>query len=292
MRHPILTMAAILAALAAPPAFAQQVSAASGEVAPHRSSPQRLGLDYTVYFGGLHVLDLGVAVDLGRRSYDVTSKIRTVGLTRWLAPWDSVATTEGVIDGAQVEPQRHRMDGKLRGHRRSVAIDFRGTAVADVRVYPPPAKDDDRDPVTPAEMNGSLDPSSALLAMSRRIAAGGGCDGRVPVFDGRRRYDVVVVDRGTELVPGGDDLFSGPALRCDFTIVPIAGYVRRPSDPDHLKHRFRTGHAWFAEVVPGAPAVPVRIEMQGDLAATVVHLRRVRPAADVAATPAAAPQPN
>jgi hypothetical protein len=299
MRHPILTMGTVLAAVAAMPSFApetfatnalgQETSAAPDQVASHEpASAQRLGLDYTVYFGGLHVLDLGVAVGLGARTYDVTSNIRTVGIARWWAPWDSVATTEGRLDGLQVEPQRHRMEGELRGHRRTVAIDFRGSDVADVRLDPPPAHDEDRDPVTPAEMKGTLDPSSALLAMSRRVAADGGCTGRVPVFDGRRRYDVVVVDRGTERLSAGDsDRFSGPALRCDFTFVPIAGYARHSTDPEHLKYRVRTGHAWFAEIVPGEPAVPVRIEMQGDVAVTVVHLRRVQPPPGRATVPGA-----
>lgn len=289
MRHTILTIGTILAAVAAMPTFAQEMIAVSDRVASHDSLAQRLALDYTVYFGGVHVLDLGVAVELGARTYDVTSNMRTVGFTRWLAPWDSTATTEGRLDGLQVEPQHHRMHGELGGRRRSVAIDFRGSEIADLRLDPPPADNEDREPVTPAEMKGTLDPSSALLAVSRRIAAGGGCAGRVAVFDGRRRYDVVVVERGTEHLSAGDDeRFSGPALRCEFTFVPIAGYARHPSDSEQRKRRFRTGQAWFAVIVPGEPAVPVRIEMQGDLAATVVHLRRIEPPGGVATGPAAA----
>jgi hypothetical protein len=99
------------------------------------------------------------------------------------------------------------------------------------------------------------------------------------VFDGRRRYDVVVAEYGPETLAANDyNNFSGTALRCDFHVEQIAGYDIKTANPDMRKQRFRTGRAWFAEVLPGRPAVPVRVEVDGDLAVTLVHLRGVRPA--------------
>jgi Protein of unknown function (DUF3108) len=255
------------------------VPASAGESAGPQ--PGRLDLNYAIYFGGLHVIDMAIDLDLAASGYDVTTRIRTVGLAGWIAPWQSVATTEGTIRGLRLEPRRHRMDGEFRGHRRSVAIDFAGADVVDIRIIPPPAQDDGRDPVTREQMHGALDPTSALLAVTRRIAAGQGCVGREPVFDGRRRYDVVVVDSAADTLPANDySLFSGPALRCDFEFVPIAGYESRPAESEERKRRFRTGRAWFAELVPGRPAVPVRIEMGGDVVPTLVHLRDMQPRPD------------
>lgn len=231
----------------------------------------RVSLDYQVYFGGMNVMQLGVNIGVAAHAYDVTARIETVGVAGFMVPWKSVVASEGAIDDGRVEPRSHRVNAESRGGPRSTAIDFDDNGeVTTVALVPPPGKGPNDQ--VPAELRrGAIDPPSALFAVTRLMSQDGQCQGRMRVFDGRRRYDVVLTDRGREVLPANDySAYRGNAIRCDFHFEPIVSeYV---AQPDH-KRRFRSGRAWFAELFPGRPVVPVRLEIDGDYAQTLVHLK-------------------
>jgi hypothetical protein len=226
---------------------------------------ERVNLDYQIYFGGLNVIRVGIELGLGPNGYEVEARTETVGLTGYLAPWRSTAFTRGEIEGGRVEPLQHRVDAEWRGKLRTIAIDFVNGEVADLYLDPPMSNPHDE--VPPALRRGAVDPASALLTLVRVMGEGKGCGGRFPVFDGRRRYDVVVVEHGPEtLAPNNYSAFEGQAVRCDFHVEPLV-----VNAPGH-RRRFRSGRAWFAELFPGRPVVPVRLEVDGDYVQTLVHL--------------------
>lgn len=237
------------------------------------SRDSRVTLDYHVYFGGMNVMQLGVDVGVAPDAYDVTARIQTVGVAGFMVPWKSVVASEGSIDDGRVEPRLHRVNAESRNGARSTAIDFDDNGeVTTVALVPPPGKGPN-DQVPPELRRGAIDPPSALFAVTRLMSQDGQCQGRMRVFDGRRRYDVVLTDRGHEMLPPNDySAYAGRALRCDFHFEPIVSeYV---AQPDH-KRRFRSGRAWFAELFPGRPVVPVRLEIDGDYAQTLVHLKQM-----------------
>jgi hypothetical protein len=268
MRWRVLIIGYLMALTCAAPAAAEESSAAT---------PNRVQLDYVIYFGGFRVVQLAIDLGMGSSAYDVTARANTVGMADWLARWTSVARTEGAVTGLRLVPDQHRVQGELRGKRRSVLMSFKDGNVTAVDVTPAAREDYGRDEVPPEKRAGSLDPATALLTAVRWIAERHSCAERVPVFDGRRRYDVVSVDRGIETLAANDyNSFSGPAFRCDFTIEPIAGYEQRFADEEMRKRRFRTGRAWAAELLPGQPVVPVRIELDGEMARALIHLTDFR----------------
>ncbi len=266
VRH-LVSAITIAAGLAAVPAYAAE----EAEKGPVR-------LDYSVYFGGFNVVAMSADVDMEKRGYEVTTHIKTVGMASWISSWRSVGFTEGAILGSTLSPRRYRIDAENRGKNRIISMEFgAGGDVTTLFLVPTPTDDNGRDAVPPEKMKGSSDPMTALLSVSHKVSAEKSCAGRVPVFDGRRRYDVVVEDRGTEnLAPNDHNSFSGDAVRCDFHVERIAGYDQRVTDEDAKKQRFRTGRAWFAEILPGRAAIPVRIEIDGDFVPTLVHLRDVQ----------------
>lgn len=233
----------------------------------------RVTLDYQIYFGGLNVMQLGVDVGVASDAYDVRARVQTVGVAGFFAPWTSVAVSEGSIDEGRIEPRSHRVRGEWRGRERTTAIEFDDDGeVAAVSLYPPPG-DGPNDQVPVELRRGAIDPASALFSLTRLLAQEGRCQGRMRVFDGRRRYDIVLTDRGRDtLIANEYSAYHGVAIRCDFSFEPIVSeYVTQPD----RKRRFRSGRAWFAELLSGRPVVPVRLEIDGDYAQTLVHLQQM-----------------
>jgi len=183
----------------------------------------------------------------------------------------------GTIVSDAMAPVRHRSQAQVRGRHRSVEIDYEKGVVSAVRVDPLPADDEARDEVPVSMQREGIDPMSAILGAVQRLSTGHGCTGRLPVFDGRRRYDLILSDRGRRAMPETRySSFAGEALQCDFIYEPIAGHVRRRPDPETADKRCVQSGRVYAAVATGSLVMPVRIEIDGDWGITVAHLRDVR----------------
>jgi hypothetical protein len=266
----IAGLSALLLAAAWPGASFDDAHAAALE-------PGRVALTYEVYSGGFHLLTVDVDLAMAGERYGVTTRMQTAGFLSWILSWSQVAASEGLIRNDAMSPERHRSEGQIRGRRRAVEIDYEKGLVSAVRVDPRPADDEDRDEVPPAVQRQGIDPMSAILGAVQRISAGRGCDGRLPVFDGRRRYDLVLTDRGRHEMPETRySGFSGEALQCDFLYEPIAGHNRRRPDPERSEKRNIQSGRVYAAVATGSLVMPVRVEIDSDWGVTVAHLRDVR----------------
>ena len=261
------------------------LGAAIAVVAPARAETPGVALSYDVYRSGFNVLSLQLEIGLHPRTYTVVSRLKTAGVVAWLFDWSQVAESAGAVTAAGLVPLRHSAVGLFRGRQRLIEIDYREGRISAVRAEPKASDDDDRDEVSEGSRAEASDPMSSILNLVRSVNAGNGCAGRLPVFDGRRRYDIVFADRGPALIePSSYSIFSGEAALCAFVFEPVAGHVRRGASEESNARRLQTGRVWLAPVLDGAPSAPVRIELDGGWGMTMVHLIGVQRAAEI--TPA------
>jgi hypothetical protein len=239
------------------------------------AEPVRLG--YAIYAGGFHVLDASIVLDLGREGYTVEVNAQTQGILGTLFPWQTLARSDGKLRAGEAEPRTHRQTGKWRGQDRAVSLyyDGSGSVLADVR---PPDDLDEREPVPPELVPGTTDPLSAVLSVAGAVALGRGCSETVPVFDGRRRYDLTFQAMGSRnLPPNRYSVFSGPAVQCQVTSKMLAGRWRKDdglASDDEKKTPF---FLMLAPVVEGMPPVPVRLEGQSRFGEVIMHLTSAEP---------------
>jgi hypothetical protein len=237
----------------------------AGPAAPAPATATVATLDYQLYAAGLHPLDFSVDIALESDRYVVAVQGQTKGVVDFFVRWISHSVTEGRLVEGRTEPVLSRSLNRFHGTPRRIAIAYHdGMPVATVD---PPPQDDDRDPVTPQQMRNTRDATSAVLDLILQVAHGAGCDTRERVFDGRRRFDLVVSDHGVAPVAATQiSPYAGDARRCDFTMERIAGFNRRKgegydaSQPEETVYR-----TWSLPVLPGLPALPVRLDGEGSL---------------------------
>jgi hypothetical protein len=233
-------------------------------------------LSYQVYFGGLKALALEAEVGVVSDRYRVRLAAHTEGLIDWIVGWTARAWSEGAVGGGALgdgalRPARHVSESTIRGNRRDVVLSFHPDGAIEATVEPS-AEADEREPVTAEQQRGALDPISAVLGAARVVAARQSCAQRVPVFDGRRRYDLEFSDGGHAVLPPSEySSFKGDTTLCLFRYIRIAGYQttgrwNNPRDHDRI---YRT---WLAPIVPDLPPLPVRIEAEGTYGTVIVHL--------------------
>jgi hypothetical protein len=224
---------------------------------PGTASAQPVRAVYEVYAAGMTVLQLEAVFDLSPTGYRVETRFRTQGVAAGLVPGEQVARVAGAWAGALPRPETYHSTGTWRGRARRITLGWdAGNPV--VRSLEPPDTED-REPVPPEARRGTIDALSALALLSRTVAGSGHCEGQAPVFDGRRRSDFVSSTGQQDLIRPWRAAWHGQALRCSFEGRQIAGFLRdQPRDRAAAPQR---GTAWIASPYPGAPPIPVRVEM-------------------------------
>lgn len=252
--------------------------------------------DYEVFAGGLHVLTSSLEINLRDQSYDARIGAQLAGMPGWFVEWGAEVQSGGAIEGGQLDPELYVLDRVRRGESQKTTLDFGREGEVDVSFDP--IRNDSNGLVPPDLLPESLDPLSGLLSIIHRVTEGGECEATVPVFDGRRRYDLVFTDQGMhEVRPSRLSVFAGAARRCRMQLEPVAGAFRDEDDDDDdgggfwstdpESARRRRLDIWLAEPIAGGPVLPVRMVGRSSIGAVVVHLRSVTiPAATADAEPA------
>jgi len=229
--------------------------------APDLPAAERIELSYDVYAAGFPVLSLRLDVVVDGARYRVAAELATRGLLGVLFPWTMRATSDGTVEPDRLRPVSHRTESTVADGVRTVALAFAADGGIAAAVEPPATRDD-RDPVPEDLARHALDPLTAVLSMVRRVERDGRCDGSAPVYDGRRRYDLVVADEGsTSLRRVAEGVFSGPARRCAAAMRRIAGFWKKDT-PWNDGADERAATIYLGRLEAAVMALPVRLDLE------------------------------
>ncbi|MEO5337742.1 MAG: DUF3108 domain-containing protein [Magnetospirillum sp. WYHS-4] len=158
---------------------------------------QPIHLRYEAHWGGLHAADFGLSFDVGPADYDNWFRLRTRGMTDWIARLDIEAHGQGRVSaGRPLEGRAYRVDYTNRWRSRTMAIRYDpdgGEAHTTLVTHQENEPDEDNELPREHRM-GVLDPLTGLAEAIRRLRAHLEADGppafRLALFDGRRRFDL------------------------------------------------------------------------------------------------------
>lgn len=258
-----LVLSSILVALVFPGAAKSTgVDSATGD--------HPLALDYAVYIGGFRVVDIALTAHLAERSYRVNMDLKADGLLNSFFNWSMSARSSGKIEDSKIVPLKAGHDSRWRGKERRIRLVYRTMGPPEVEAFPV-ATDDERGIVLPEHRVGARDLAGGILATLLSIGGTDSCAHSEPVFDGRRRYDLVFEQVGRDrLKPTEYSPFGGDALRCTLRIRKIAGFRLKQS-----RSRWMSGGqvtVWIGRPFDGAPPVLVRMEMETAFGPLRAHL--------------------
>ncbi len=223
---------------------------------PFTAAAQPVRAVYEVHAAGMTVLELEAELDLTAEGYRFTTLARTRGLAAVFASGEQRAQVRGAWAGIAATPQAYASDGVWRGRARRTELAWAsGDPVIRELV---PLVDEEREDVPADLQRGTVDALSALAQFSREVGRTGQCEAQAQVFDGRRRNDYVARTAGRDLIRPWRAAWHGEALRCSFEWRLVAGF-RRDRSVD--EGRPQIGTAWLASPFPGAPPIPVRVEI-------------------------------
>lgn len=250
----------------------------------------RLQLSYRAYFADIRAatLDLGVefdaasydldaaAYDLHASAYAVRLRMKTTGLVKTLTRLKTTAYSHGTFVSGEIVPVRAGYSSKRWRKKRLVELGFNEGTPRVVRIKPrrkggnPPA-------VAPAQLKGALDPAGALLAVLSRFDAGQGCRLRIPVYTGRRLYELVGEPHGTgvgRLEASRYSPFAGSTVNCHVRLERKAGFKPQSGKGRDRPHTDVQLH--MARIFDETPPVPVRFAGETGYGSLIAYLHRAK----------------
>ncbi len=241
-----------------------------------------LRLKYEAHWGDIPLGDAAVTVRDAPDRYVIEGSAIARGPMALFFDWSGSAETKGRRQGGMRLPISHVSTGRGGDSERETTVAWLDAGLPKFTTEPPPDPEEVT-PVLAASLANTLDPFTMLLKTMDGLAATGRCEGTARIFDGRRRYDLVIEHLGQgQLVPDRPGAYGGPAVRCRLRAKKIGGFYREASkwslDEDEIERI-----AWIARLENGL-WIPVRAEISGPLGNVV--MRMITESAQAEETPA------
>lgn len=230
-----------------------------GAVGSPAFAQARLKAHYTISMTGVSIGQMVWFIAIGDQRYTTSANGKASGVLSVLVKGEGAIDARGVIVDGRLVPKSFTSritddegDSELR-------MSFDEGGVKDL-ISHAPAVGPDRVAVTDADRRGVADPLTAMLipAGDDPLAAAN-CNRVLPIFDGRRRYDLALSFRRIDKVTI-ERGYAGRVLVCGVDLKPIAGYRADSMLVKYVAGR-RDMELWFAPIA-GTPIIaPVRVLM-------------------------------
>ncbi len=200
----------------------------------------RINATYRVYFVGLPFGDVRLRMALKGSEYQMKGDGRFSILAGLISRWQGTTASSGKIAKSGPKPSKYKLNYSGGDKRGDVRIGFNDGAATEISISPKKRPNPRDIPVTEEQLKGVLDPMTGAFLRPRpdiRDADLKICNETIPVFDGERRFDLVLTPKERVRVeidaPTG---YSGFAAVCQVQFVPIAGYRPDNGAIKYLSH--------------------------------------------------------
>jgi hypothetical protein len=186
--------------------------------------PANVRAVYDVNFNGFSVGSFEFQAQAEAQSYTLSGNA-TLSILLGAITWTGETRSFGLIVDEAPKPAAFSFDVKAGNRATTTKMGFSDGSVTDVMHLPPVPPKVGIIPVREQHLQGVIDPLSAMMAVVTKGAASHPCDRRLPIFDGKERFDLLLSRKGemrvTEQQPSGQ-----PAIAqvCRVRYLPIAGH--------------------------------------------------------------------
>jgi len=233
----------------------------------------RLEARYAVTMTGIPIGKATWTTSIGADHYDAAASGRASGLLAVLVSGEGSINVEGAVRDGRLLPTN--FTSKItREEERSefkMVLDNGDVTQLDATA---PLKEDDRVPVTDADRKGIIDPISAMLipvAGTGTVLAQEACQRTLPIFDGRRRYDLALSFKRMDKVKAAKG-YAGAVVVCAVALKPVAGY--RTSSRLVKLLSGRDIELWLAPIADTRVLGPFRLSIASMVGSMVIQAIR------------------
>jgi hypothetical protein len=197
---------------------------------------------------------------IGASEYSVNAVGRASGIFSMLLNGEGTVSVKGIVKDSRLQSASYTSAFTRDKEKAGVQMLVDAGRVRDLKIEETDP-DTDRIPVTDAHKQDIADPLTALLipAPVGDPVAAAGCERKLSIFDGRRRFDLALsFRRNDKAMP--EKGYTGPALVCAVKFTPVAGH-RASSPLLTFLIEGRDIEIWFVPVAGTRVLAPVRLSI-------------------------------
>ena len=247
----------------------------------------RLEAQYGITMTGVPIGHIAWHVDIGDDVYVTSANGKASGVLSLLINGEGSIATSGRIVNGQMTPTKFTSNIIDEFGKTELQVTF-AAGVAERSIIQEPAKKHKLLPVNDDDRRGVTDPLSALLIPTNTRAGvleSANCHRVLLIFDGQRRYNLVLAYRRLEKV-NIERGYSGPVLVCGAILQPIGGYRADSMVVKYIAGR-RDIELWFAPIAGTSIMAPI-----GVLIPTLIGALRIGAEEFKAVAASASPVPS
>ncbi len=248
------------------------------------SSTDQETVSYHFYSSGFHFLTGRLSFTQTDRNYDVNFSGEPRGFLGRLLPWSADMSSKGAIASNDLVPKKFRNSTSWRGKEKiaNLTYDEKGVLIEYSRTSNDVTKQRE---IKDIYRTNSTDLLTSIASVLKAASAyegnniGKACEKEYPVFDGKRRYDIVLSNPITEtLKKNRYSIFSGEAVKCTLVVKEIDGFkAKKKSGWGNVSEgkRDETGQKpmiWLARLSNDSAVKIVRIQLKTDFGTVIAHL--------------------
>jgi hypothetical protein len=219
----------------------------------------RLEARFVISMSGIPIGKTAWTIEIGDTHYAVTANGGASGLMSVLGNGQGLVKSQGIVRNGRLTPQSFTAHGTEEDQKTELRMRLDAGNVTELIIDAAPSSAD-RIPLTEAHQHGIIDPLTALL-----ITEGGtknalepeNCSRTLPIFDGRRRYDIGLWFKRMDHVKA-ETGYEGPALVCGMVLKPIAGHRATSTITKYVAGK-RDIEIWFAPITSTFILAPFRV---------------------------------
>jgi Protein of unknown function (DUF3108) len=244
--------------------------------ARHTAAAQgRLEAEYDATVAGIPIGHGSWVVEIFDNSFTAAASGTTEGLMKFFTGARGTGASRGIMTAGQLVPTGYAATIIDDRHIDEVHISLAGGNVIDYTAEPALLPLPERIPVTDADRRGVVDPMTSALTRvggTGDVVSPEACQRKVPVFDGRVRYDLNSEFKRMETVKA-EKGYEGPVVVCALYFTPISGYV-----PDRAAIKYlvelRDAEVWLAPIAGTRVLVPFYFSMPTPLGLGVLKAKQ------------------
>jgi hypothetical protein len=231
--------------------------------APAQAKNARVRAEYQINFNGLNIGDFKLNAVLANTEYTMTAQANISLLAGMLFDWSGNTSSSGRMMSRGPIPVAYSFGYKTSDKSERIDIKFSNNVVREIAVNPPSRPGVARVPITRKHMQNVVDPLSAIVMLSNVGANKSGadvCSKRLPIFDGKARYDLQLSYKGSKAIQAVNG-YKGPAYICKVKFIPIAGHKAQGDDEANYAAKNEGMEVWMMPVPQAQLYVPYYINV-------------------------------
>jgi hypothetical protein len=229
----------------------------------------KLDAQYTISAVGVSIGKSQITAQISDTQYSASATGQASGVLSILVKGEGTASVRGSIANGRLRPAQFTAAIKKDNENSEIKMTLDGDSVAELNAQSA-VSDTDRVPVTDDHRKGIVDPLTAVLLVngSPGTMSDGICQRTLPIFDGRRRYDLDLKFSRMDQAKTAKG-YQGPVVVCTVKFKPIAGHHPTSTLVQYLAGG-REMELWLAPIKGTPLLAPVRLTTTNTIGNLVV----------------------